>query len=157
NPRGDWIDGTFKGAQSNGWVQLLARDADDLQVDHGFSGAGVWDDTLRSFAGILTATRPRHKKPVALMIPTCRLQRAWPGLPVLAEPATSTSPTVRWPRPPLIVHRYTLLDNQKGLIGRKHALATLKTWQNTPGGATVLTLHAIGGSGKSALAWTWFN
>lgn len=58
---------------------------------------------------------------------------------------------------PLIVHRYSLLDSSKGLIGRQSMLRLLDTWAKPTEKKSVMTIHAIGGTGKSALAWTWFN
>lgn len=59
---------------------------------------------------------------------------------------------------PYIAHPYTLLQ-VKGLIGRKEELELLTDWvtkpqfQHTP----IFNVVAIGGMGKSALTWTWFN
>ena len=71
----------------------------------------------------------------------------------LRPPAPQPQPN----RKPLFVHRYGLLDSNRGLIGREAWLTELNRWQSDPEGATVLTVHAIGGSGKSALAWAWFD
>lgn len=86
---GDWVDGTFKGGQVNGWVQLLSADGADLQIDHGFSGSGVWDVDLQGFAGIIIANKKRggNFKPVSYMIPATLLKKAWADLPV--KPALS--------------------------------------------------------------------
>ncbi len=85
NHRGDWADGKFKGETLGGWVQLLSANGDDLQIDHGFSGAGVWDEQLRGFAGIMVASKKRggQLKPASYMIPTTILKRAWDDLPVI--------------------------------------------------------------------------
>jgi hypothetical protein len=58
---------------------------------------------------------------------------------------------------PYKAHSYLLLDIQRGLIGRKGDLKRLDEWVEAEAGPTILTLHAIGGTGKSALAWTWFD
>jgi hypothetical protein len=84
NANGDWADGIFKGEEVSGWVQMLSTDGTDLQVDHGFSGTGVWDEVLQGFAGIIVANQKRGgiAKPIAYMIPGSLLKRAWEGLSV---------------------------------------------------------------------------
>ncbi|HWT03318.1 MAG TPA: DUF4062 domain-containing protein [Pyrinomonadaceae bacterium] len=64
------------------------------------------------------------------------------------------------PPEPYIAHPYTLL-HAKGLIGRQEELNLLTDWVAKPGEkiyqAHVLSVVALGGMGKSALAWKWFN
>ncbi|MGO9271016.1 MAG: DUF4062 domain-containing protein [Terriglobia bacterium] len=66
------------------------------------------------------------------------------------------------PAPPeaYIAHPYTLLQS-KGLIGRQTELNLLTDWVAKPGAevyqARILNVVAIGGMGKSALTWKWFN
>lgn len=55
-----------------------------------------------------------------------------------------------------VAHPYTLLQ-VKGLIGRKRELEILTDWVNKPTAITIFNIVAIGGMGKSALTWTWFN
>jgi hypothetical protein len=84
DPKGVWADGTFKGEIVSGWVQMLSSDGADLQVDHGFSGGGVWDVERRHFAGIMVANKKRGSqlKPVSYMIPAGLLKQARSDLPV---------------------------------------------------------------------------
>lgn len=65
------------------------------------------------------------------------------------------------PRPPIpyIAHPYILLQTTK-LVGRQNDLDALTSWAtDTSSGAEarILTIVAIGGVGKSALTWEWFN
>ena len=66
------------------------------------------------------------------------------------------------PAPPeaYIAHPYTLLQS-KGLVGRQAELNVLTDWVAKPGAevypARILNVVAIGGMGKSALTWKWFN
>jgi tetratricopeptide (TPR) repeat protein len=66
------------------------------------------------------------------------------------------------PAPPTayIAHPYTLLQLHD-LVGRQTELNALKDWIAKPGspayGAHVFCFVAIGGMGKSALTWKWFN
>ena len=59
---------------------------------------------------------------------------------------------------PYIAHPYTLLQ-MKGLIGRKRELGVLTDWVSKPEykNIKIFNIVAIGGMGKSALTWTWFN
>ncbi|MFI1395798.1 FHIPEP family type III secretion protein [Streptomyces sp. NPDC020681] len=52
------------------------------------------------------------------------------------------------------VHSYSLTDE---FIGREDDLRALKQWASDPEGSTVLCLCALGGGGKSAIAWQWIN
>jgi tetratricopeptide (TPR) repeat protein len=63
------------------------------------------------------------------------------------------------PPEPYIAHPYTLLQTQ-GLIGRQDELSRLTDWIVKPetfNQARILSVVAIGGMGKSALTWKWFN
>jgi tetratricopeptide (TPR) repeat protein len=83
----------------------------------------------------------------------------WPRLPQAdraAEGADSSVATA-FPRPPepFIPHAYTLLDD--GFLGRREELAALDAWIDGAASSPVYCLVAIGGMGKSALAWRWFT
>lgn len=66
------------------------------------------------------------------------------------------------PEPPIpyVAHPYTLLESH-GLFGRKNELDLLTAWLTGRRSELKLTrvmmMVAIGGMGKSSLAWTWFN
>ena len=64
------------------------------------------------------------------------------------------------PPEPYIAHPYTLLQT-KNLVGRQAELNLLTDWVAKPGSAVyaarILSIVAIGGMGKSALTWKWFN
>lgn len=66
------------------------------------------------------------------------------------------------PRAPesYIAHRYLLMQS-KSLIGRQRELAELTGWVSNPDDARssdrVLSVVAVGGTGKSALTWSWFQ
>src|SRR5436305_2301345 len=63
------------------------------------------------------------------------------------------------PPEPYIAHPYTLL--QTNLVGRQAELNLLTDWVTKSGSkvyqARILNIVAIGGMGKSALTWKWFN
>lgn len=64
------------------------------------------------------------------------------------------------PPEPYIAHPYTLLQT-RSLIGRQEELALMNNWVADRGAEVsqshVLNIVAIGGMGKSALTWKWFN
>ncbi len=66
------------------------------------------------------------------------------------------------PAPPesYIAHPYTLLQS-RDLVGRQNELNALTDWITKPGSrafdARIFCFVAIGGMGKSALSWKWFN
>jgi HEAT repeat protein len=66
------------------------------------------------------------------------------------------------PAPPeaYVAHPYTLLET-RSLIGRRDDLNLLTDWVARPESvlrdARLLAIVAVGGMGKSALTWTWFN
>lgn len=61
---------------------------------------------------------------------------------------------------PYIAHPYSLLQT-KDVIGRQVELNLLTDWvttnQHVPADTRIFNLVAIGGMGKSALTWKWFN
>jgi tetratricopeptide (TPR) repeat protein len=54
---------------------------------------------------------------------------------------------------PFIAHPYPIQDN---FTGRKNDVLELSQWLNEPKN-NVLVMSGIGGTGKSALTWTWFT
>lgn len=64
------------------------------------------------------------------------------------------------PPKPYIVHPYTLLEGSR-VSGRGKELNLLTNWISEPSttvnDARVLNIVAVGGMGKSTLAWKWFN
>ena len=64
------------------------------------------------------------------------------------------------PPEPYVAHPYTLLQT-RSLVGREAELRLLDDWVSRPAApsfaARVFNLVAIGGMGKSALTWAWFN
>lgn len=64
------------------------------------------------------------------------------------------------PPEPYIAHPYSLLQT-KDVVGRQAELNLLTDWVTTnnqvPASTRIFNLVAIGGMGKSALTWRWFN
>ncbi|MGA8498910.1 MAG: DUF4062 domain-containing protein, partial [Xanthobacteraceae bacterium] len=90
-----------------------------------------------------------------------KLDAAEPG-DVVTRSAASLHRITSIPKPPdpYIAHPYTLLQS-RDLIGRQAELNALTDWIANPYSqifdAHVFCFVAIGGMGKSALTWKWFN
>jgi tetratricopeptide (TPR) repeat protein len=90
-----------------------------------------------------------------------KLDASEPG-DVVARSAAALHRTTSIPKPPepYIAHPYTLLQS-RDLVGRQAELNALTDWIANPRsqvfGDGVFCFVAIGGMGKSALAWKWFN
>lgn len=84
------------------------------------------------------------------------IRQRLPPRSALTQHANSTDP----PPAPFVVGPYTLLQTTE-VIGRQRELDVLTDWVSDPGKdvyrARVLVLLAIGGMGKSAVAWKWFH
>lgn len=63
---------------------------------------------------------------------------------------------IPFPPEPYIAHPYTLLQTGD-LVGRKKELSMLTEWAKSTDGSVYNFIVAIGGMGKSALTWKWFN
>ena len=90
-----------------------------------------------------------------------KLDAAEPGDVVAGSVATLHRITsIPAPPAPYIAHPYTLLQS-RDLVGRQAELNTLTDWIANPRsqvfGERVFCFVAIGGMGKSALTWKWFN
>lgn len=79
---------------------------------------------------------------------------------VLARSAFHRKTSIPAPPEPFVAHPYLLLQS-RDLIGRQSELNEMTDWVADPKSkayhARVFGLVAIGGMGKSALAWKWFN
>jgi tetratricopeptide (TPR) repeat protein/transcriptional regulator with XRE-family HTH domain len=140
--------------QGHFWSQEQLADAAGLPkrtVERAEAGARVQRTTLRALAEALC------------VLPDALLQAAHP----VEEPrdgrmgAGAAMPIRDLPPPPepYIAHPYTLMQTGD-LIGRRQELNVLAQWVAQPeafGHARLLLVSAIGGAGKSALAWHWFR
>lgn len=59
---------------------------------------------------------------------------------------------------PHVAHPYCLLKTSTGLVGRRDEIARLDQWLDKDrSGGQIFAVVALGGMGKSALTWHWFN
>jgi tetratricopeptide (TPR) repeat protein len=75
-----------------------------------------------------------------------------------ADAASTLHSNIDIPKPPApyIAHAYALLQTD-GLIGRQKELEKITDWATRATATPMLQIVAIGGMGKSALTWKWFN
>ena len=95
---GVWATGELRDVQASGWIQMEAIQATGYQVEPGFSGAAIWDESLQGVAGMaIAAERKREGVKAAFMIPTKVLVQTWSFLnqAVQQQPKTSPQPLSR--------------------------------------------------------------
>ncbi|MDF5730917.1 MAG: trypsin-like peptidase domain-containing protein [Rhizonema sp. PD38] len=75
---GVWATGELRDTQATGWIQMEAIKVPGYQVEPGFSGAPVWDESLQGVAGMaIAAEKKREGVRAAFMIPTKVLVQTW--------------------------------------------------------------------------------
>ncbi|UBF27484.1 serine protease [Kovacikia minuta CCNUW1] len=75
---GVWASGVLRDQRANGWIQIEDIKAAGYQVEPGFSGALVWDESLQGVVGMAVAAEKRRENvKAAFMIPTSVLSSAW--------------------------------------------------------------------------------
>ena len=90
---GVWATGELRDAQATEWIQMEAIQVPGYQVEPGFSGAPVWDDSLQGVAGMaIAAERKREGVKAAFMIPTKVLVQTWSLLSQRVQQPATTSP-----------------------------------------------------------------
>ncbi|GET43308.1 S1 family peptidase [Microseira wollei] len=80
-PNGVPASGVLRTRNAKGWVQLEDVKQTGYALQHGFSGAPVWDDELQGVAGMaVTAEIDQPEVKGAFIIPATQLAKAWPKL-----------------------------------------------------------------------------
>jgi hypothetical protein len=89
---GVWATGELRDVQANGWIQMEAIQVTGYQVEPGFSGAAIWDESLQGVAGMaIAAERKREGVKAAFMIPTKVLVQTWSFLNQAVQQQSKTS------------------------------------------------------------------
>ena len=92
---GVWAGGVLSAERANKWVQMEAVIVPGYQVEPGFSGAPVWDETLAGVVGMAVAVeRQREGVKSAFMIPTKVLSQAWSELNQSSNEGDVNSPVL---------------------------------------------------------------
>lgn len=75
---GVWADGELRDIQATRWIQIEAIKVHGYQIEPGFSGSPVWDESLQGVVGIAVAAEKKRKDvKAAFMIPTNVLVETW--------------------------------------------------------------------------------
>lgn len=97
---GVWADGELRDVQATRWIQIEAIKVPGYQIEPGFSGSPVWDESLPGVVGMaVAAEKKREGVKAAFMIPVNVLIEAWSFLQQFVSinnslgvsPQTSTS------------------------------------------------------------------
>ena len=129
----------------------------DLDIDYeSLAGEGKERKALEL---ILYMKRRGQLKQLLDYCASKRREYTWPEEDASPRPSHNIIPT---PPEPYIAHPYPLQTKRiKDLIGRRADLNQLNEWVSNPRSelylARVLSVIGIGGIGKSALTWKWFN
>jgi hypothetical protein len=87
---GIWATGTLRDKQAQGWVQFDGIASQDRAVEKGFSGAPVWDETVKGVVGMAVAAEKRREDvTAAFMIPTSILSTIWSNSILVQSPRSS--------------------------------------------------------------------
>jgi tetratricopeptide (TPR) repeat protein len=144
------------------FIPVLLADCEIPDALRGYKYVDYRNGSHAAFVRLLAACRPQEQRETVPV--TRRPASKSPSVPAKSERllaalrpgAKEVQPPKR--RPLFAVHPYTLLTSDV-LIGRRKALELLTCVAEEAGGEAVrvICLTAIGGTGKSALAWKWIN
>ncbi len=157
----------YECAVSRGIPRLIFVMSEDHDVKPGHVETGAGAEQLQRFKQRLAAERIVAKFRSAEDLRALAIDAlAKAKLEVLGAPPPGREDRVPLDTPlptppqPYIAHPYSLLKTSTGLIGRQQELAQLDAWAALPASsrsASVLSVVAIGGAGKSALTWHWLQ
>ncbi|MBC5796834.1 trypsin-like peptidase domain-containing protein [Sphaerospermopsis sp. LEGE 00249] len=93
---GVWASGELRDVQGTGCVQMEAIKVPGYQVEPGFSGSPIWDETLQGVVGMaVAAEKKREGVKAAFMISTTVLVEAWSFLnQSIQQPSINSSPSL---------------------------------------------------------------
>lgn len=101
NDVGIWSSGILRRSVSGGYIHVEDVDNFGYFIEPGFSGAPVWDKSLRGYVGLVSAADRNPERRTAFIIPTARIRQVWPSLPCITSNEdsnlTSHSPVLESP------------------------------------------------------------
>lgn len=117
------------------WVQMDVMGTTGFPVDHGFSGAPVWDETAGTVVGMVVARENDPALRVGHMMPFAVVVRLWPALRERAGFRLDLDDSfhTHWLPRARGVEPYESLDVWH-FTGRRRVLAELAGWLNRPPG-----------------------
>jgi hypothetical protein len=75
---GVWADGELRDLQATHWIQMEAIKVPGYQIEPGFSGSPIWDESLQGVVGMaVAAEKKREGVKAAFMMPTTVLVETW--------------------------------------------------------------------------------
>jgi hypothetical protein len=75
---GVWADGELRDVQATRWIQIEAIKVPGYQIEPGFSGSPIWDESLQGVVGMaVAAEKKREGVKAAFMMPTTVLVETW--------------------------------------------------------------------------------
>ena len=75
---GVWADGELRDIQATRWIQIEAIKVPGYQIEPGFSGSPIWDESLQGVVGMaVAAEKKREGVKAAFMMPTTVLVETW--------------------------------------------------------------------------------
>ncbi|MFN6034010.1 MAG: trypsin-like peptidase domain-containing protein, partial [Dolichospermum sp.] len=81
---GVWADGELRDIQATRWIQIEAIKVPGYQIELGFSGSPVWDESLQGVVGMaVAAEKKREGVKAAFMMPTTVLVETWSFLSLI--------------------------------------------------------------------------
>jgi hypothetical protein len=81
---GVWADGELRDIQATRWIQIEAIKVPGYQIEPGFSGSPVWDESLQGVVGMaVAAEKKREGVKAAFMMPTTVLVETWSFLSLI--------------------------------------------------------------------------
>ena len=95
---GVWADGELRDLQATHWIQMEAIKVPGYQIEPGFSGSPIWDESLQGVVGMaVAAEKKREGVKAAFMMPTTVLVETWDFLnqSVQQQPIEINQPPIK--------------------------------------------------------------
>jgi V8-like Glu-specific endopeptidase len=95
---GVWADGELRDLQATRWIQIEAIKVPGYQIEPGFSGSPIWDESLQGVVGMaVAAEKKREGVKAAFMMPTTVLVETWDFLnqSVQQQPIEINQPPIK--------------------------------------------------------------
>ncbi|HMM99690.1 MAG TPA: trypsin-like peptidase domain-containing protein [Anaerolineales bacterium] len=81
-PAGTWADSKLRGANTDGWIEIVDSQVTGYYVQQGFSGGPVWDADLGCCVGIIVAADRNVTLRTSYLIPAHKIAEKWSDLPI---------------------------------------------------------------------------
>lgn len=149
----DWIDNNDSYANINENIEIYAV-GDDIK-ELGLNPKDISEQFTKTFEFWVKKADPGHAKIINKQDEILQAVKQVADRFDETRPAAAPEAPIHIPRPPapFIAHNYTLQENFTGRVSER---SMLNGWF-ADGNRPVLAMIAIGGMGKSSLAWYWLH